>query len=165
MPDRVDAVNERIAKRLDDVERFMRKMQRYVVTEEWDLARGLCHVGAAVFEGLRDDTNLLADLEGRVMALRINRVLDAIAEEVVRATGKHPTWPVDPMHALAVVGEEFGELSKATLQTVYESELSNEEDVEKEAIQLGATVVRFLMALQDEEYEFERCDQRRQMLP
>ena len=32
----------------------------------------------------------------------------AIYEELDRAIAKFPTWPTDPLHALAVLGEEFG---------------------------------------------------------
>jgi NTP pyrophosphatase (non-canonical NTP hydrolase) len=47
-------------------------------------------------------------------------VIDQITAEVARATVKFPTWPTDPLHALAVLGEEYGELTKAMLQLTYE---------------------------------------------
>ena len=37
---------------------------------------------------------------------------DRITAELARAVKKFPTWPTDPLHALAVLGEEFGELTK-----------------------------------------------------
>ena len=46
-------------------------------------------------------------------------LLDVIAE-LGKALRKFPTWPTDPLHALAVLGEEYGELNKAMLQLVYE---------------------------------------------
>jgi NTP pyrophosphatase (non-canonical NTP hydrolase) len=50
----------------------------------------------------------------------IERALAEVREEIVRAIAKFPTWPTDPLHAVAVVCEEAGELTKATLQAVYE---------------------------------------------
>ena len=38
--------------------------------------------------------------------------LHEILAELERATEKFPTWPTDPLHALAVLGEEFDELTK-----------------------------------------------------
>ena len=43
-------------------------------------------------------------------------ILHEVMAEVARATQKFPTWPTDPLHALAVLGEEFGELTKAREQ-------------------------------------------------
>jgi NTP pyrophosphatase (non-canonical NTP hydrolase) len=43
-----------------------------------------------------------------------------VQAELARAVAKFPTWPTDPLHALAVLGEEFGELTKAMLQHTYE---------------------------------------------
>ena len=33
-----------------------------------------------------------------------------IEEELIRARDKFPKWPVDPIHAAAIVSEEAGEL-------------------------------------------------------
>ncbi len=38
-------------------------------------------------------------------------IIEAVKAELTRATAKFPTWPTDPLHALAVLGEEFGELT------------------------------------------------------
>ena len=37
-----------------------------------------------------------------------NNTLNEVLAELNRATTKFPTWPTDPLHALAVLGEEFG---------------------------------------------------------
>ena len=42
--------------------------------------------------------------------------LEQIMLEVNQSMEKYPTWPNDPIHALAVLGEEFGELTKDVLQ-------------------------------------------------
>src|SRR5262245_39329369 len=52
-----------------------------------------------------------------------------ILEEVMRAVAKFPTWPTDPLHALAVLGEEFGELTKEMLQLTYEPHKTSIDEV------------------------------------
>ena len=79
-------------------------------------------------------------------------VLAEISAEIERATAKFPTWPTDPIHAFAVVGEEFGECQKEVLQLTYEPHKSTKEDVRKEAVQLAAMAIRFLMSLDRYEY-------------
>lgn len=86
----------------------------------------------------------------------VGGVNDVLAE-VARATVKFPTWPTDPLHAVAVLGEEYGELNKAVLQAVYEPHKSTPIDVRDEAIQCAAMAVRFLMSLPI--YRYEGCDQ------
>lgn len=68
-----------------------------------------------------------------------------IHHELRKAEAKFPTWPVDILHAVAVLQEEAGELQRATLQYVYEG--GSIESVMKEAIQTGAMVLRFLKNL------------------
>lgn len=80
-------------------------------------------------------------------------ISDQVLEEVQRATSKFPTWPTDPLHAVAILGEEYGELQKAVLQTTYEPEKSSVAEVRSEAIQTAAMAMRFLMSLDDYEYQ------------
>lgn len=47
-------------------------------------------------------------------------IMNAVYGELSRAIEKYPEWPTDPLHALAVLGEEFGELTKDVLQMTYE---------------------------------------------
>lgn len=91
---------------------------------------------------------------------QLNEILDEIGDELRAATDKFPTWPTDPLHAVAVVGEEYGELNQATLQHVYEPHKSSIDDVRTEAIQTATMAVRFLMSL--DEYEFTRGEQHSQ---
>ena len=70
--------------------------------------------------------------------------IQAIEAEVRRATAKHSRWPTDPIHAAAIVGEEAGELVKASLDCVYHGE--DPADMDTEAIQTAATCLRFLRA-------------------
>jgi hypothetical protein len=80
-----------------------------------------------------------------------------ILAELGRAVEKYPSWPTDPLHALAVLGEEFGELTKATLQCVYEPGESGRADVRAEAVQTAAMALRFVLSLDD--YRYLDCEQ------
>jgi NTP pyrophosphatase (non-canonical NTP hydrolase) len=72
-----------------------------------------------------------------------------IDSEIARALAKFPTWPTDPLHALAVLGEEFGELTKEVLQMTYEPHKTSLEKIREEAIQTAAMAVRFVRSLDD----------------
>lgn len=79
--------------------------------------------------------------------------VDHIVAEMRRATAKFPTWPSDPLHALAVLGEEFGELTKAMLQLTYEPEKTSLEEVRKEAIQTATMALRLVRSLDQYVYK------------
>lgn len=85
------------------------------------------------------------------------QISNEIVEELNRALEKFPTWPTDPLHALAVLGEEYGELTQAILQLTYEPEKASFEDVKKEAIQTVAVAIRFVSSL--ENYVFKQSKQ------
>lgn len=87
-------------------------------------------------------------------------VLLPVLAEIERATRKFPTWPTDPLHALGVVGEEFGELGKAVLQAVYEPHKSGRAQVRDEAIQTAAMAIRFVASL--DAYNYNGSAQHRQ---
>ena len=87
----------------------------------------------------------------------MERTLKAIVAEVKRAQAIHPEWPSDPMHALAILGEEYGELVQAVLQTTYEYPKSYPDDVEKEAIQTAAMAIRFLLSI--DKYDYNEGEQ------
>lgn len=91
---------------------------------------------------------------------RVEEPIGEIAREVVRARRKFPMWPTDPLHALAVLGEEFGELTKAIVQYIYEPQKSSARDVREEAVQTAAMAQRFLDSMQL--YDFKRCQQHEQ---
>jgi hypothetical protein len=88
-------------------------------------------------------------------------VRDVLAE-LERATRKFPTWPTDPLHALAVLGEEFGELTKDVLQLTYEAHKTDSDSVRTEAIQTAAMALRFVMSL--DRYEYKPCAQHSQQV-
>lgn len=87
-------------------------------------------------------------------------VQDEVAAEMARAAAKFPTWPTDPLHALAVLGEEFGELTKAVLQGTYEPGKQGPGAARKEAIQTAAMAIRFAMSL--DRYRYAGCHQHKQ---
>lgn len=93
-------------------------------------------------------------------ALRLSLVTAEVLHELNRAVELLPTWPSDPLHALAVLGEEFGELTKATLQSVYEPHKAGPKDVRTEAVQTAAMALRFLLSLDALQYRWVlRADQ------
>jgi hypothetical protein len=90
-------------------------------------------------------------------------VTEEVIQELYRATIKFPTWPTDPLHAVAVLGEEYGELTKAMVQLIYEPHKTSLAEVREEAIQTAAMALRLVMSL--DRYEYRRCDQHAQEQP
>jgi hypothetical protein len=86
--------------------------------------------------------------------------LEAVKAEVERAQRLHPAWPSDPLHALAILGEEFGELTRAMVQLTYETEfdafdaskVSSPACVAEEALQTAAMALRLMLHLDDYRY-------------
>lgn len=84
-----------------------------------------------------------------------------VQAELARAVAKFPTWPTDPLHALAVLGEEFGELTKAMLQHTYEPHKGvTAQDIRDEAIQTAAMALRLAMSLPC--YQYRKAPQHSQ---
>lgn len=76
---------------------------------------------------------------------KIQDAIISILKELSKAERKHPNWPKDVIHQAAVVAEESGELTRASLQFVYEDgEIQN---LRTEAIQTAAMAIRFLINL------------------
>lgn len=92
--------------------------------------------------------------------MTIFEVQALVQEEMMKALAKFPTWPTDPLHALAVLGEEYGELNKAMLQLVYEPHKTSPEEVKKEAIQTAAMALRLLWSI--ERYQYHGSHQHEQ---
>lgn len=85
---------------------------------------------------------------------RLEEVISEIVKELNQAEQKHPLWPTDPLHALAVVQEEVGELNKEILQFTYEAEAhkSSRIAIKAEAVQAAAMALRFLLGLPNYRY-------------
>lgn len=76
-----------------------------------------------------------------------------VGPELSRAVNKFPQWPDDMLHALAIIGEEFGELTKDVLQFHYEpNKQKTKEHIRAEAIQTIAMLHRFLNSLDTDRY-------------
>lgn len=73
--------------------------------------------------------------------------VERILGEVKRAMTRYPEWPTDPLHALAILGEEYGELTKAVLEFTYEPHKTTEAELRNEALQTAAMALRFLLSL------------------
>lgn len=80
-------------------------------------------------------------------------IVDDAMRELAYAEAKYPAWPTDPLHAIAVLGEEFGELTKATLQLTYQPEKVSRSELWSEAVQVVAMAMRFLASFDQYEYE------------
>ena len=65
-----------------------------------------------------------------------------IVKELDRAELLYPSYPTDPVHAVAILAEEAGEVVKAVNDAVTKGKPT--EDCRKEAIQAAAMAFRFL---------------------
>lgn len=81
------------------------------------------------------------------MKNKFDSIIDDIHQEYCRACKKHPHWPDDIIHAVAIMQEESGEATRASLNYIYED--GSIEDLKKELIQTGAMVIRCLINLKD----------------
>lgn len=86
-------------------------------------------------------------------------VVSDVFDELRSAESKFPGFPVDALHAMAVLQEEVGELQKAILQRVYDGpEKSTEQDVRAEAVQVAAMALRFLFSMP--QLRYVPCEQK-----
>lgn len=74
-----------------------------------------------------------------------NEAIQKIQEELVKAESKHPFWPTDILHQIAIVNEESGEATRAALQ--YQNEKGELKEVQTELIQTAAMCIRMLKNL------------------
>ncbi|NQU42152.1 hypothetical protein HQ520_02620 [bacterium] len=72
-------------------------------------------------------------------------VITLIFEELAKAENKHPGFPVDPIHAAAILAEEAGETVQASLDYVYHA--GSLDEMAHEAAQTAAMGLRFLLNL------------------
>lgn len=70
-------------------------------------------------------------------------IFQDIQSALIKARGKHPLWPTDPIHGTAIMAEEAGEAVQAAVKVVYEDGALD--DLELELIQTGAMVLRMLL--------------------
>ena len=108
-------------------------------TKERVVAETICRKITAIMRLRR----IVKNRGGKMSAYIVNLIM----AEVERATAKHPRWPGDPVHAAAIVSEEAGELVRAA-NRFYDREGGTVEDMEEEAVQVGASAIRFLLGIQ-----------------
>ena len=75
----------------------------------------------------------------------MDAILESVITELDLAKVKWPDWPVDPVHAAAVVSEEAGELVQAANDFCYSG--GDSERMRAEAVQTVAMGLRFLSGL------------------
>jgi hypothetical protein len=75
-----------------------------------------------------------------------NIAISRIREELEKAEVKHPDWPCDILHQIAIVNEESGEATRAALHFEYEG--GKLDDVENELIQTAAMCIRMLVNIE-----------------
>jgi NTP pyrophosphatase (non-canonical NTP hydrolase) len=76
------------------------------------------------------------------------KIVEQILDELKRAKKKFPTWPTDPVHCAAVIGEEAGEVIQAALDFFY-GRAASRARMREEALQVGAMAIRFLEGLEN----------------
>lgn len=72
----------------------------------------------------------------------LNELTEEIVDELFKAEKKHPHWPTDILHQIAIVNEESGEATRAALHFHYEG--GPKEELRKELIQTAAMCYRML---------------------
>lgn len=72
-------------------------------------------------------------------------IIEMIFNELRFAEKKHPGWPVDVVHAAAILAEEVGEVVKDALDVHYRS--IPVDNLKKEVAQVGAMAIRMLQNL------------------
>lgn len=76
------------------------------------------------------------------------KALTMIISELSAAEKKHPGWPDDPVHAVAIMVEEAGESMQAAIDLYYKGGTNDHLCVE--LAQTGAMALRALMHLERE---------------
>lgn len=103
-------------------------------------------------ECVATDEQIIKFRKLRLNEMNLHILKVGVFKELERAIEKFPTWPTDPLHALAILGEEFGELNKAMLQFTYEPGKTSTDEIKTEAIQTAAMALRLIMSLNDYKY-------------
>lgn len=74
--------------------------------------------------------------------MNVDEIIEDVVKELEFAESKHPEWPDDIIHQVAIMVEEAGESNRAALQAVYEGGLKD--DMYKEVIETAAMCFRIL---------------------
>jgi hypothetical protein len=82
------------------------------------------------------------------LTIEEQRWIICVVEELQAARTKHPAWPKDVIHGIAILNEESGEAMKEALQFTYEN--GRFFQMHREVIQTGAMALRFLIETGDD---------------
>ena len=77
--------------------------------------------------------------------MRDEDVIELIFLELELAERKHPGWPDDKIHAVAIMAEESGEAVKAAIDATFSN--GSIADLKRELAQTGAMCIRALKHL------------------
>lgn len=78
----------------------------------------------------------------RAIKAGVVTTIESCLDELVRAEIEHPKWPKDMIHQAAILSEEAGEFVQAVNDHVWKG--ADAKKIQREAIQVGAMVLRFL---------------------
>jgi len=158
----------------NDLIELVRHCDSIALLDGWEESIGArCEAAIAITLGLTFRSSYTGDPVARPAHIVIDcgyrptsqgdtgSAMRAVLAELDRAMRKFPTWPTDPLHALAVLGEEYGELQRAVLQHTYEPEKATQTEVRAEATQTAAMALRLLLSL--DRYVYAHSMQHRQV--
>ena len=77
--------------------------------------------------------------------VKADAAIGLIFDELAAAEKKHPGWPEDKIHAVAIMIEEAGESMQAAIDCTYDD--GKVEHLKKELAQTGAMCLQSLMHL------------------
>lgn len=82
---------------------------------------------------------------GLTIADHGEKAIELIFAELRKAEAKHPGWPTDPIHAVAILIEEAGEATQAAIDMTYGD--GSKEHLIEELAQAGAMAIRAMLHL------------------
>ncbi len=84
-------------------------------------------------------------IQGILSEAHANKAIEIILSELKHAEAKHPGWPDDIVHAVAIMIEEAGEAMQAAINCHYEQ--GDVELLKTELAQVGAMAIRAIIHL------------------
>ena len=80
-------------------------------------------------------------------------ILSDITQELLRAEELHPSWPSDPVHAVAILVEEVGEAMREAIDIKLANKDAAKARLDTELVQAGAMCLRALLNLRAEAHK------------
>ena len=79
--------------------------------------------------------------------MNFEQFIECVAHELEQAEKKHPNFPTDIVHGVAIMAEESGEAVQAALHCHYEG--GNEAHLVNELVQTSAMCFRLIKSISD----------------